>query len=49
MKIKNTWLVSIGLIAITLVGMCTGNNEIAAASVGGLVGWLAGERNGNAD
>ena len=49
MKIKNTWVVSIGLIGITLVAMVMQNTEIAALAVGGLVGWLAGDKNGTTE
>lgn len=48
MKIKNAWIVSIGLIAISIAGIVTGNLPIAGVAVGGLVGWLAGDRNSKA-
>ena len=46
MRIKNKWIVSIGLVIICVASIMTGNAPIAAAAVGGLVGWLAGEKNG---
>lgn len=46
MKIKNTWIVSIGLIAIAIVGIIYNQLPLTGVAVGGLVGWLAGERNG---
>lgn len=46
MIIKNIWIVSGGMISITIVGMLTGNLEIAAVAVGALAGWIGGNKNG---
>ena len=45
MKLKNTWIVSVGLIVIAVAGILIGNVQISGVAVGGLVGWLAGDRN----
>lgn len=45
MKIKNTWIVSIGLIAIAITGIIYNQLPLTGVAVGGLVGWLAGDRN----
>lgn len=46
MKIKNVWIVSIGLTLITITGMLTGEVQLAAVAVGALAGWIGGNRNG---
>ncbi|GAG92584.1 unnamed protein product [marine sediment metagenome] len=47
MRIKNIWIVSTGLIAITICGMLTDNVELAAVAIGALAGWIGGNKNGN--
>lgn len=49
MIIKNKWVVSIGLTILGAIAMFTGNTLIATAAVAFLGGWLAGEKNGEAD
>lgn len=49
MIIKNKWIVSICLGVIAVVSLLIGNQIIAATATGGLVGWLAGEKNGEKD
>jgi len=46
MVIKNIWIVSGGLISITIVGMLCGQIQIAAVAVGALAGWIGGNKNG---
>ena len=45
-KIRNKWIVSAGLVIISVAGILTGNIPIATLCAGGLIGWLAGEKNG---
>ena len=47
MIIKNIWIVSGGLVGITIIGMLCGQIQIAAMAVGALIGWLGGTKNGN--
>lgn len=49
MKIKNIWIVSGGLIAITISAMAFGQIQIAAVAVGALAGWIGGNRNSTSD
>jgi len=46
MRIKNIWIVSTGLIVITITGMITGHVELAAVAIGALAGWIGGNKNG---
>lgn len=49
MKLKNTWIVSIGLIVIAVTGIIYNQLPLTGVAVGGLVGWLAGDRNSKAE
>jgi chromate transport protein ChrA len=46
-KIKTIWIVTAALTIFGVVGMVTGNVEIAYISVGALAGWVGGNKNGN--
>jgi chromate transport protein ChrA len=45
-KVKTTWIVTGAMTLIALVAMATGNPDIAYVSIGGLAGWIGGNKNG---
>lgn len=46
-KIKTTWIVTGAMTLIAIIAMATGNPDIAYVSIGGLAGWIGGNKNGN--
>ncbi len=48
-KIKTSWIVTMSMTLIALVAMFTNNPDIAYVSIGGLAGWIGGNKNGQRD
>lgn len=46
-KIKTIHIVTICLTFLATIAMITGNPELAGVAVGGLAGWIGGNKNGN--
>ncbi len=48
-KVKTIWIVTGALATIAIVGLITGNVDIAYVATGALAGWVGGNRNGQRD
>lgn len=45
-RIKTIHYVVVSLTFLATIGMLTGNTELAGVAVGGLAGWIGGNKNG---
>ncbi len=45
-KIKTTWIVTGALTLLASIAMLTGNPDLAGVAIGGLAGWIGGNKNG---
>ena len=45
-KLKTNWIVTGAMTLIAIIAMLTGNPDIAYVSIGGLAGWIGGNKNG---